>query len=252
MATQQVLARVSSLLRSWIEAEAAADWAFVRRVPSTYTWKSVDYLRRLAPERRGDLFDAFVTNALFFFDPSRAAGLHPGTAKHPEFLAMIDSLPLTWSWEYENVRALRAMLAEQKSAGGDAGPPVPQEILERASAIRPTNSREIRSEVMKAFSERFGARPEKFGGGVWRYAGTHGQHSFVVTIDYGGWDQLRYEVDYFDGQADMQVTKANYERLVGAGLGHWNFLTADNLHESVELLVELVGRLVTLPDRLLA
>ena len=44
----------------------------------------------------------------------------------------------------------------------------------------------------------------------------------------------------------------NYERLVGAGLGPWDFRTADHLHRSVALRVELVGRLVTLPDQLVA
>jgi hypothetical protein len=248
MATQEALANVATLLREWIDAEDSSDWALARRVPSTYTWKIVDYVRKLPAKRRSSLFDAFVAGAMFCFDPSRDSKLHPGSAGHPEFRAMVDSLPLTWSWDYQDVRALRAELGAQQSDDSGADASMPPEVIERAQAIRPTSSREIRAAVEKVFLERFGAHPEKLGAGEWRYAGNCGQRRFVASIDYGGRHQLRYEIDSYDPPTDLQVTRGNYERLVGAGLGQWDYLTADNLHESVELLGELVERVVTLPD----
>jgi hypothetical protein len=147
------------------------------------------------------------------------------------------------------VRALRARLAELRSDRPSiAAADIPAQVLERAKGIRPTNSREIRAAVKTAFATRFCAQAKKLGGGDWRYAGVLREREFVVAIDYGGWDQLRYEVEYYDVATDLHAKRVNYERLVGAGLGHWDYLTADHLAESVELLCELVEKVVGLPD----
>jgi hypothetical protein len=95
--------------------------------------------------------------------------------------------------------------------------------------------------VKTMFGDRFGSRPEKLDGGDWRYVGTHRGRPFVVSIDYGGWDQLRYAVEYEDAKAGIQVRGLSYERLVGAGLGHRDFLTADNLEEAIGPAVRARG-----------
>lgn len=243
----ETLAEVAALLRRWIEAEDASGWAFVRRVPSTHTWKIVDHVQRLPAARRSSLFDAFVSSALFFFDPQRDPKLHPG-ASDPEFRALCDALPLMGSWAYADVRTLRAWLAVRR-AGRAAAASMPPDVVERAQAIRPTHAREIRAAVKRAFAERFGARPEN-AGGEWCYAGTCRGRAFVVDIDYGGMDQLRYEIAFTDPATGLQARGASYEWLVGAGHGHWDSLTADNLETSIALLGELVERVVTLPDAL--
>ncbi len=248
MTTQRILARVAALLRAWIDAEQASGWAFARRIPSTFTWKIVDYHWKLSEERRSSLFAAFVSIALPSIGPS-GEPLEAGYGD-PEYRAMVDALPLIGGWEYANVRGLRSWLVVRRSGRAAAASSMPPEVVRRAEAIRPTSSREIRAAVAKVFRERFGARPENLGAGEWRYAGACGNRPFAVSIDYGGWDQLRYEIEYHDARTGLQARRVSWERLVGAGLGHWDSLTADNLQASVELLGDLVERVVTLPDRL--
>lgn len=243
------MAQVEALVKTYIEREDAGDWAFVRRVPSTHTWKIVDSLRILDPERRLRLCHAFASNALYLFDAERDRTLGPATvdAVFNEFHAAVLR---SWDWQYESVRALRMILGDQ--LGKRPSPEfanTPVEVLQRAQSIRPTNAREIRKVVKRVFGERYGARPRN-PLGEWEYPGTHRGRPFVVTIDYGGWDQLRYEVDYEDARTGLHPRRLSYERLVGAGLGHWDSLTADNLEESVTLLCELAERLVELPDQL--
>jgi hypothetical protein len=127
----------------------------------------------------------------------------------------------------------------------------PPEVLRRAEAIRPTTAGQIRQIVKRAFAERFDARYENRGGGDWKYFGRHAGRDFVVAIDYGGRsDQLRYEVKYEDVRTGIRPRRLCYEWLLGVGHGHWDFVTADNLEDSIALLCELVGELVEIPDRL--
>lgn len=242
---------VPDLVRAAVEHEAASDWEHARRVPSTYTWKIVDYLRSLAASERNALMDAFVANASYFFEPERDRCLHAYAAGHEEYRKLHEALPLIWGWQYQDVRYLRAVWADVRSKRpSPAFANTPVEVLARADAIRPTTASQIRKVVKAAFKDRYGSRPENLGSGEWRYPGMHRGRTFAVSIDYGGWDQLRYEVEYDDRTSGLAAKRLTYEGLVGAGLGHWDFLTADNLDESVTLLCELVEELVSLPERL--
>jgi hypothetical protein len=248
---ESVTAQLEALVSRCIQQEDALGWEYVRRVPSTYTWKTVDYIRTLDQTRRSQLFQAFVSNALYFFDPSRDPSLHGARAGNREYEVLVETLPQVFDWGYSDVRALRAILGDQLGKRpSPAFARTPTEVLQRAQSIRPTKATEIRKAVKQMFAVRFGARPQKLDGGEWQYAATHRGRAFVVSIDYGGWDQLRYAVEYLDSRSGLHVRRLSYERLVGAGLGHWDFLTADNLQECIGLLCDLVERLVELPDLL--
>src|ERR671935_2853849 len=106
---------LSRVVRSCIDREAADGWARMRRVPSTYTWRVLDYLARLEPSRQRSLFDAFVANALFHFDPSRDPLLHAHRGGHREYVAMVEALPQMGGFEYWGLRLLRGMLGDLKS-----------------------------------------------------------------------------------------------------------------------------------------
>ena len=249
--TPRVTSKVEALVRAWIEQESLSEWAFVRRVPSTHAWKTVDYLRALEPSRRPSLCAAFLTNAMFLFDAERDPALHAAKANNPEFSALLEAGAQAFDWQYLDVRSLRAILGDQ--TGKRPTPALaktPPEILERARAIRPTSATEIRKAVKAAFQSKYGARPRKTDGGDWQYEGTHHGRRFVVSIDYGGWYQLRYSVEYDDSRHALRPHRLTYEQVVGAGHGHWDALTADNLEASVGLLCELVDRLVEIPDAL--
>jgi hypothetical protein len=245
------LDNLPALIRSCIDHEDEHDWSPVRRVPSTHTWKTVDYIRALDRERRSELLRAFASNALFYFPTDRDPPLHAAKAGHPEYAALLQAEALMAGAQYADVRSLRAILADQEGKRPTpAFANTPPEVIARAQGIRPTNARQIRKVVRHFFGERFGARPDNAEGGDWLYRGIHRGRGFVVAIDYGGWDQLRYEVEFEDSRTSLRVRRLNYERLVGAGLGSWDSLTAENLEESIVLLCGLVETLVELPDRL--
>jgi hypothetical protein len=215
------MVQVEALVKMYIERENALDWAFVRRVPSTYTWKIVDYLRALHPRGRSNLCQAFAANALYLVDATRDPALHAARSGDPEFKALLSALLQTTAWEYANVRMLRAILGDQ--LGKRPSPEfanTPVEVLQRAQSIRPTNAREIRKVVKKAFGEHYGARPSNRLGD-WQYAGSHRGRPFVVTIDYGGRDQLRYDVEYEDARTGLhprrRATSVSSGRASGTG-----------------------------------
>ncbi|MEP7216461.1 MAG: hypothetical protein ABI782_09425 [Anaerolineaceae bacterium] len=242
---------IEHLIQTWIDLEDVAGWAFVRGVPSTTTWQTVDYLRSLTPSRRANLCQAFLGNALYLFDKERDPNLHAAKANHPEFRVFLEARNQVFDWRYQNVRALRTILGDQM--GKRPTPALantPKEVLDRARDIRPTSANEIRKVVKEAFALRYGARPRKLDGGEWQYECLGLGRRFRVSIDYGGWDQLRYSVDHEEGSPAIWGHRLTYEQIVGAGLGHWNFLTADNLAASVNLLCALVDRLVAIPDEL--
>jgi hypothetical protein len=201
--------------------------------------------------RRSNLCHAFLANALYLFDGHRDPSLHAAKADHPEFKTFLEERDQVFDWQYQDVRTLRTILGDQM--GKRPTPALantPAEVLDRARAIRPTNANEIRKAVKEAFLLRYGARPRKLDGGDWQYEGLHLGRRFRVSIDYGGWYQLRYSVAYEEASPAVQAHRLTYEQVVGAGHGHWNWLTADNLVASVDLLCELIDRLVGIPEEL--
>ena len=80
------------------------------------------------------------------------------------------------------------------------------------------------------------------------YSGEYAGRSFQLRIDYGGRsDQLRYGLSFDDVPTGIRARRLSYEGLIGLGDGHWDFVTADNLSESVLLLAKLVQELVVIP-----
>lgn len=246
--TQESLHRV---LREIIEAEATSGWAILKAVPSTYTWKAVDYVSRLDRNDQLALFEALRASALFLFQPAPDPGAHPYTAGHPGYRAFVDAMPGIWDWKYASVRTLRGILGELRSTrAGKRGRNYPRSVIEQAESIQPTTASQIRRKVRWSFAERFGCRPENLGGGEWRYHCAHEGRKFEVVIDYGGMqDQLRYGVEYEDSGSGIRAKGLSYERLIGLGFGQWDFVTAANLDGAVELLSSLVEKLVELPER---
>jgi hypothetical protein len=230
--------RLGDFVRDAIEREAASGWARLRRVPSTDTWKSIDYVVALDPGPRAALFEAFAWNALYFFGRGRQSAHATG---YLEYRRMVDAMPRIWRWQYLNARTLRRTIGDRRAGRPPAYHDIPDEVIRRAEAIQPTTAGDVRKVVKRAFAERFGARCENRGGGGWKYFGRHGGRDFVVAIDYGGLgDQLRYEVEYVDAASGLHPQRLCYEWLLGVGLGNWDFVTADNLEDSIALLCELV------------
>jgi len=241
-------------VRGEIAREEAAGYARLRRIPSTYTWRIIDYVSSLPQPRRHALFDAFAANALLVVDPTRHVGLH-GSAVNDDFAAFQKGVQRLAGPEYYDARMLRAILGDLRSKRPSPEfQSLPPEVIQRAETIVPTSAAEIRKAFKSIMGERFGATPEKASGGVWHYVGgTSGGRPFRLWIDYGGQsDQLRYELSVDDERNRFTARRLNLEKLLGFGHGNWDFLTAGNLHESLALLVDLITDVVELPERLTA
>jgi hypothetical protein len=239
-------------IRGEIDAIAARNFDVLRGIPSTHTWQVIDYVAGLEAAERDSLFDAFAANALFLFLPNRSPDLHAAKTGDRAYLRLKEAMPLIWHWKYQDVRTLRAMLADSRSSRPlgflrDA----PPDVIARAESILPTSAAEIRKAFKAAFSARFSKpRVEKLGGGYWHYFGLCGGREFRLGVDYGGrGHQLRYEVFYDHHPKGVRANRLTYEGMLGMGLGWWDFVTAQNLGETVAMLCDLVERLVTLPER---
>jgi len=244
-------AELSRFTKNVLDADAASGYALLRRIPSTRTWKVLDYVSTLERAERDAFFNAFVSNGLFLLYPDRDPSLHAYQSGDPAYRRFIDAMPQLFDWKYADVRLLRGILGDLRSkAPSPEFANVPAHVIQRAEAIQPTNAAAIRREVKSVLTKRFGAKAENRGGGNWLYPGGYAGRPFQVRIDYGGRsDQLRYELFFDDVSTGIRARRLSYEGLIGLGDGHWDFVTADNLSESVVLLADLIQELVVIPQK---
>lgn len=235
-----------ALVRELIEEEESARWSRLGRVPSTFTGRCLDCLMSEPAGRRAMLYDAIASRAPTLLGRQDLLG-------DPQpLLASFYEEVLSAPTERVAVRLLRGMLASRQS-DGPQGPlaQLPEALAARAAAIRPTSAAEIRQAVNLAFGSRFNGTAEKQGAGVWLYHCRFDGCPFSVLIDYGGQiDQLRYSVQVEDRESGLHCRMLSYENLLGLGFGRWDEVTADNLEQSVDLLSDLVGKILTFPRRL--
>jgi len=244
---------IVAAVRADIAREETGTYARLRRIPSTHTWRIIDYVSSLPEPRRHALFDVFAQNALFCLDPSRDVAGHPARSGDAAYAAFLEGMRRLSGPEYYDARMLRAILGDIRSSRPSPQfQSLPPDVIRRAEAIAPTTAPEIRKVVKPAMADRFGAKPEKASGGEWHYVGgTSDGRPFGLWIDYGGRsDQLRYELTYDDARTGISARRLNYEKLLGFGQGNWDFVTAANLQESIALLCDLIDELVALPERL--
>jgi hypothetical protein len=249
MATQSEL---EQLVRSILDAEMASDYRSIRRVPSTYTWRILDYVSGLESGERDALLEAFAANGVFLLLSDRDPKLHAYQSGHPAYLRFVEAMPRLFGWKYADVRFLRGILGDLRSKNPSPEfANVPPEVIQHAESIRPTKATEIRREIKSMFARQFKAKAENRQGGNWLYFCEYHGRLFQVHIDYGGRSaQLRYHLSFDDISTGIRARQLSYEGLLGLDHGDWDFVTADNLSESVLLLVELVEQLVTIPEKL--
>ncbi|MFI5380347.1 MAG: hypothetical protein ACHRHE_13690, partial [Tepidisphaerales bacterium] len=234
--------QVQEFVRGEMNRAVASDFAMLRRIPSTATHQAVDYVSGLEPAERDALLDALVGGGALFLWPQGGPARRAPRAGNAAFDRFSTAILWMTDWKYTNVRNLRSILGDRRSAKPmGIGQDVPVEVLRQAESIQPTNASQIRKVVKVAFTERFAANAESHGGGDWYYSGVCDGRQFKVHIDYGGRsDQLRYEVSYDDPATGIQANRLTYEGMTGMGAGRWDCVTATNLGDAVTLLCELV------------
>jgi hypothetical protein len=223
MATQGEL---EQLIRSILDAEMASRYRSIQRVPSTYTWKILDYVSALESGERGSLLEAFAANGVFLLLPDRDPKLHAYQSGHQAYRRFVEAMPKLFGWKYADVRFLRGILGDLRSKNPSPEfANVPPEVIQHAESIRPTKATEIRREIKNVFAQQFKAKAENRQGGNWLYSCEYQGRLFQVHIDYGGRGaQLRYHLSFDDISAGIRARQLSYEGLLGLGYGEWDFI----------------------------
>jgi hypothetical protein len=240
-----------SVIRDLLEAEFASDFRFVRRIPSTETWKTLACVDALDPGQRDTLFDVLAERTGCGFQPGADFERQRELVRHPVYQRFVAERAQAYPWKYADPRYLRGVLDIRRQYQATQAAPLPPSdfgaipLVEVESAEPPTTVRapEIRREVKRALADRFNARPAKWGGGVWIYPGEYDGRPFTLSLDYGGnFHKLRYGIS--PGHVDRPTIGMTWEGMLGLGTGHWDFVCEHNLAPSVTLLGDIAERIV--------
>ncbi|MGE4095898.1 MAG: hypothetical protein AB7G75_34225, partial [Candidatus Binatia bacterium] len=244
---------ILQFIQTMIEQEVASGYARVRQIPSTTTWRTIDYLNSLSPTRRRTLLTAFATRGVRLLRPDLDPQSYTSPTSQEALLRFADECLRIPDFEgkYLGARLLRGIFAAVRTEpSSEPLAHVSAAVLQRATMVQPTKSTAVRKIVKQMFTERFKVRAENFGGGNWNYFGEYDGQPFKVMIDYGGRsEQLRYWLFYEHKNTGIRAHMLTYEGLLGLGFGHWDFVTADNLQQSISLLCDLLTDLLALPQK---
>jgi hypothetical protein len=118
-------------IRSLIISEADCGWERLKRSPSTFTWRCLDYLSSLSSDRQASLLDAFAELApsLLGVEP---LDTQPQNHEHGRYFEEVLQVPS----QYMSARLLCGMLAAQR-IDGPLSPfaQLPEEIVEWATSF---------------------------------------------------------------------------------------------------------------------
>jgi hypothetical protein len=239
-----------SFLRAEFRREREADFATLRRIPSTSVRQFIDYFAPLAPSAQEALSAALAQAALSVFFPLAP---HPYQSGDAAYKAYVDALPLMWDWRYCGARIARMLLVEAERAPDYSRNVrgLSAEAIEAIRAIRPVKAPEVRKVVKLALSQLFADINISHAGGYWKYEGTYGGIRICVGVDYACRDdQLRYEIAVEGKGCCPGLKGMSYERLMGLSFAHWDWLEQSNLDQSIGLLKDLTLYCIGLPGRL--
>jgi hypothetical protein len=243
---------IERFIRGLLDREAESRYARARRIPSTYTWKVADCLSSLQPVERDELFEVLATRGSFALRRDRDVSQGPDWRQSASFRRFTDTLLWMCDWKYMGLRMLKA-IAQDFRADPTYGAfrDTPSDVIERAEATKPAKAPAIRKLVGTFLAERFGAAAEQFGEGEWYYHGRVRERPVTVFIDYcNNTHQLRYDLTFADAETGVRAERFAYEAMLGIGFGWRDFITAENLHDSIVLLCDLIEESVTIPDKL--
>jgi hypothetical protein len=210
----------------------------------------LDYFGSLTAEAQSEFIDASTLSGtlnLVGGQPSDYRRLKDSRA-WAEWKSVHWDAPAEDPYRYLSVSDLRGIRADagiERSRG--KSPAIQKDLEEYAKSVPGIKADEIRKHVRTKLGSFLGGEPSNLGGGEWEYAGLISGTRVAVTIDYGGWHQFRYHCSIESRTSDVVIPNFGYEMALGVGLGDWDFLTTDNIDESMKLLVELVEYAGSLP-----
>jgi hypothetical protein len=240
--------RLIAFFRAEIDAEE--QWGFPRlnRVPERFLQDRLNHYRGLNNTEKERYKDCSATYAAachtFVVDAPTIEHL-----KHPYFdqwqafkRTLLDDPNL------RSVPLFRAMVQTYKIDKHRGVPSsVSDEQFALACSIRPVKLPERRRRV-RAVLEEFGlVKVDKLGFHRCRY----GARDIAVHVDFGGRSaQLRYAVSFPEFKDRHPLTRFSFERALGFGHGHWDFIVEENVDEVFQLFKEVIAYSIELPDRI--
>lgn len=236
-------------VRAEFDAEAAADFPRLSRVPDSLVAARIDHYRGAPADERAAFASCCAWQGHIALAVAVGADVELPTA-HPYFerwAAVRGSIDCPG---FDQRMAVRWAREEQRNALPLS---MPAEAFGRAAAVEYVKAAEL-SKRVRAALQRVGL--EKVGRGDW-YEGRRADGSaFAVSADVGSrLAQLRIEVAPFamsmgKTQRALAVDRTlAFDRVFGMGHGHWDAITAANVDDVFELLPVAVAYTADLPGR---
>ena len=233
------------IARELVDAEVAAGFSRLGRVPSSTVRHFLDYYRELSEADAATLRAALADRGALALRPARGPALSPDLASvyqrwtNAKIVAGFER-----GGRYQPLR-----LAKNIVGAGLAGESnLDHETAKRLAETRAATAAQLRRLIKPVFNDRFGLVGRSERGGNWSYE--REDRPLKVRIDFGGrTDQLRYSVTATDSASGGRVAMASYEGLLGL-FGGWDWIVEEEAAGAVDLLAELVGVIEALPQRL--
>ena len=251
-------------MRVEIEAEFASGYALLRRIPSDYTWKHLCVVDLLSPEARSKLFDISAEHACYFLEtetgPEERNRRRLKSSKNPVFIRHCNDVAAQVPWKYADPKYMRMCVDSWYEFHGKQSLPASANGLDFSPLLAPAiaveeppkkcNASVVRSAIKKAFASRFKTKPLNTGGGCWKYPGQYKDRLFTLSLEWNRHGGPNYGIVIGRHALDF-VPTISWERLLGFGIGRWDFVCEHNLDESIELMANIIEKtLALLPDTL--
>lgn len=232
------------------EIDAEEQWGFPRlhRIPESFLQDKLNHYRHLSVAEKQQYKDCsatfaaachtFVVNA-----PGIDHTRHPYYQQWREFKKTLIDDP-----NFRSVPIFRAMVQQYKiDKHRGVASSVSDAQFALASSIRPVKLAERRKRVRAALKELGFVKLDDLG----LYRCRHAGEDFAVYIDFGGRHaQLCYGVAFPEFKDRHPLTQFGFERALGFGCGHWDFIVEENVDEVFDVFSDVVEYAQALPGRI--
>jgi hypothetical protein len=238
-------AAAAQITRELVEAEVAAGFPRLGRVPSSTVRHFLDYYRELSAADAATMRAALADRGALALRPARDAALSPELdPAYQRWTNAKIAAGFERSAGYQPLRLAKNIVGAGLAGESNLDRETAKELVETKAAT----AAQLRKLIKPVFSDRFGLVGRNERGGNWTYE--REDRSLKVRIDFGGRsDQLRYSVTATDSASGGRVAMATYEGLLGL-FGGWDWIVEEETAGAVDLLAELVGVIESLPQKL--
>jgi hypothetical protein len=250
MATSNQRTKLKTLrefFHSEIHAEARSGFARLARVPESQVVDKLRYYNSLSETDKRAFLDCSAHWASAYYGFVIKAP-RQNLTDHPFFTQW--SRGPSWHRDFDEVRSvplLRSMVQQYKIDLHNKVPShITKEQFERASSIRSIKAPELRKRVRIALKPFGHYETDTLG----NYLCRTGKQKFCVNVDFGGRNaQLRYCLARPEFKSVHPLTQFAFERAMGFGFGHWDYIVEENVDAVFSLFAEVVQYSLDLSER---